>query len=569
MSSGARVQDEVQAVVPTPGPTSGELGSDAQVLLQRQTEVLELIAATAPLHTTLDLLLVSLEELLVTARCSVLLLDRAGRTLRHGAAPGLPASYVTGIDGMAIGPSAGSCGTAAYRNEQVVAVDIRSDERWRDFRSLADRVGLRSCWSTPIVGRSDRPIGTFAVYQGRPHQPTPREQGLVARFTHLAAVAIEHAQLVGELVESEERFRRAFHDNAAAMVLLSRDLEVEQVNAAMGQLTRRAHADIVGRPFVTLLSDEDRRHLQRQLAGLAAGRLQDLRLEAGIEPEPGRSIPVELTASPVLDTGGSPQRLCVTMLDMTARHAAETAERARREADASRRTAEEHSRAKSELLTSVSHEVRTPLQAITGFAEQLTTLGLDDARRREALGGIATAAGHVMDLVTDVLDLSRIESRALPISTEDVAVTGLFSEVVEVLRSTARERGACLTADAGDVHVHADPLRMRQVLLNLVSNALRHGRCDGRVELVARRSGSRAVIEVRDDGPGIPPPFLPYLFDPFSRPSDVPGTDGADGYGLGLSLAHALVEAMDGTLEVRSTGPGGTVMAAVLPAPAP
>lgn len=567
MSRRAPALEQPEVSRTTAQPTGGALNLDAPFLLERQTEVLELIASTAPLHTTLDRLLVSLEELLVTARCSVLLLDPDGRTLRHGAAPRLPESYMAAIDGMAIGPAAGSCGTAAYRNEQVVATDIRSDERWRAFRSAADRAGLRSCWSTPIVGRSGSPVGTFAVYQERPHEPTSREQGLVARFTHLAAVAIEHAQLVGDLVESEERFRRAFDDNAAAMVILSRDIEVEQANTAMRQLTGQGRADIVGCPFVSLLSDEDRRHLGRQLAGLAAGRLHELRVEAGIELEPGRSIPVELTASPVLDAVGSPQRLCVTMLDMTARHAAEAAERARREADVARRTAEEHSRAKSELLTTVSHEVRTPLQAITGFAEQLTTLGLDDARRREALGGISTAAGHVMDLVNDVLELSRIESRALPIATENVAVTALFQEVVEVLCSTARQRGTSLATDAGDVDVRADPLRLRQVLLNLVGNALRHGHRDGRVELVARRSGSRTIIEVRDDGPGIPQPFLPYIFDPFSRPSDVPGTDGADGYGLGLSLAHALVEAMDGTVEVRSTGPDGTVMTVDLPAP--
>lgn len=566
MSSRPRApeDDHVQAAAPT-ASSEDRLGADARVLLERQTEVLELIAATAPLRTTLERLLTSLEELLVTGRCSVLLLDRDGTTLRHGSAPGLPESYVSAIDGMSIGPSAGSCGTAAHGNEQVVAVDIRTDERWRDFRGLAERAGLRSCWSTPIVGRSGRPIGTFAVYHDRPHEPTRRQQLLVARFTHLAAVAIEHARLVGDLVESEERFRRAFHDNAAAMVLLTPALEVAQANTAMRQLTGRPVLEIVGRPFASLLTDEDRRHLRRQLTGLAAGRIGEVRLEATILQDPDRPTPVELTASPVLDPGGSPHRLCVTMLDMTARHAAEAAERARREADVARRTAEEHSHAKSELLTTVSHEVRTPLQAITGFAEQLTTLELDDGRRREALEGITTAAGHVLELVTGVLDLSRIESGALPIEPATVPVEAVLRDVQDVLRSTARQRGTCVTLDPADVHVRADPLRLRQVLLNLVGNALRHGRHGGEVAVVASGAGSRAVIDVRDDGPGIPRAFVPHVFDAFSRPPATPGTDGADGYGLGLSLAHALVQAMDGTLEVRSTGPEGTVMTVELP----
>lgn len=566
MTGRTRESQHLQVVAPAAQDTGGP-GDDAQVLLQRQAEVLELIAAAAPLRTTLDRLVVALEELLVTARCSVLLLDREARTLHHGAAPSLPDEYVAAIDGMSIGPSSGSCGTAAHSNEPVVAVDIRSDERWRDFRTPAERAGLRSCWSTPIVGGAGTPIGTFAVYHDRPHEPTPRQQRLLARFTHLAAVAIEHAQLVDDLVETKERFRRAFDDNAAAMVLLSHDLEVERANTAMQQLTGRSRADIVGQEFVSLLPREDQRHLLRQLTGLAARRIHDLRLEAGVQRDDGECVPVELTASPVLDSTGAPHRLCVTMIDMTARDAAEAAERARREADVARRTAEEHSRAKSELLTTVSHEVRTPLQAITGFAEQLTTLQLDEDRRREALDGIATAAGHVMSLVNDVLDLSRIESHALPIEPDDVPVAVLFREVNGVLCSTARQQDTTLHTDAGDVRVHADPVRLRQVLLNLVANAVRHGGRGGTVDVVASSVGSRVLLEVRDDGPGIPDAFLPYLFDPFSRAPATPGADGADGYGLGLSLAHALVVAMDGTLEVRSTGPDGTVMVVDLPAP--
>src|ERR1700761_4805029 len=108
------------------------------------------------------------------------------------------------IDGLTIGPDAGSCGTAAYLGSPVVAEDIALDPRWADFRGLALRHGLRSCWSTPIRGQAGT-TGTFAVYHDRAHQPSPRERALVGQFSHLASIALDHASLFGALAESEER----------------------------------------------------------------------------------------------------------------------------------------------------------------------------------------------------------------------------------------------------------------------------------------------------------------------------------------------------------------------------
>src|SRR6202012_1268956 len=124
--------------------------SDAVALLARQTEILEQIANGVALTGVLTGIATTLEELVPGCSSSVLLLDRDTATLRPAAAPSLPPEYSAAIDGMAIGASAGSCGTAAYTGEPVVAADIRADERWRPYHALADRVGLRACWSTPI-----------------------------------------------------------------------------------------------------------------------------------------------------------------------------------------------------------------------------------------------------------------------------------------------------------------------------------------------------------------------------------------------------------------------------------
>ena len=147
-----------------------------------------------------------------------------------------------------------------------------------------------------------------------------------------------------------------------------------------------------------------------------------------------------------------------------------------REAEVARRIAEDHSTAKSALLTSVSHEIRTPLQAIKGFTELLSTLDLEPERRSEALARINSAADHLLSLVTDVLDISRAEANALPLRPAAEEVARSVDEVVDLTSPLAAERGVSVrTRLVDEDHVRADPDRLRQVLLNLIGNALRRG----------------------------------------------------------------------------------------------
>ena len=248
-------------------------------LLKRQTEVCELLASGAPLAEVLDAVTSALEELMAGSRCSVLLLDAERGTLHHGAAPSLPRSYCEAIDGVVIGPDAGSCGAAAFLRAPVIATDIEVDGRWAAFRDLARAHGLRACWSTPIVGDQETVLGTFAVYHDEPHAPTPRENRLVDRFTHLAAVAIDHARLFGALAESEERFRRAFEDNAVGMALISLDGRFLRVNRALCEMVGRAETELLASDFQALTHPDDVPASVSALGRLTAGRADGLQLE--------------------------------------------------------------------------------------------------------------------------------------------------------------------------------------------------------------------------------------------------------------------------------------------------
>jgi len=169
--------------------------------------VLELISTQASLSEILVCLCDFMERLFSGPVCSVLLLDSDGVTLRHGAAPGLPAEYVKAIDGAKIGPGVGSCGTAAYRGEPVVVTDIATDPLWKDYRQLALPIGLQACWSTPILSRTGKVLGTFAVYYREPRAPDPAHLQFVDCATHLAGIAVDRERAEAELHAVEARYR--------------------------------------------------------------------------------------------------------------------------------------------------------------------------------------------------------------------------------------------------------------------------------------------------------------------------------------------------------------------------
>jgi C4-dicarboxylate-specific signal transduction histidine kinase len=182
----------------------------AEALRDGESRILEMIARDAPLEEILDNLVRVVEAQFAGLLCSVLLLDQDGQHTRHGAAPSLPEPYTKAIDGLCIGPKAGSCGTAMYRREPVVVTDILQDPLWEAYRDVAEPYGLRSCWSTPILAHSGKALGSFAMYYREPRSPSPAETRALEMATHLAGIAIERRLAR----EERERLRQAQADLA-------------------------------------------------------------------------------------------------------------------------------------------------------------------------------------------------------------------------------------------------------------------------------------------------------------------------------------------------------------------
>jgi PAS domain S-box-containing protein len=182
----------------------------AEALRDGESRILEMIARDALLEEILENLVRVVEAQFAGLLCSVLLLDEDGQHVRHGAAPSLPEPYTKAIDGLCIGPRAGSCGTAMYRREPVVVTDILQDPLWEPYRDLAASYGLRACWSTPILAHSGRALGSFAMYYREPRSPSPAENRTLEMATHLAGIAIERKLAR----EERERLRQAQADLA-------------------------------------------------------------------------------------------------------------------------------------------------------------------------------------------------------------------------------------------------------------------------------------------------------------------------------------------------------------------
>jgi PAS domain S-box-containing protein len=268
------------------------------------------------------------------------------------------------------------------------------------------------------------------------------------------------------------------------------------------------------------------------------------------------------------DSDGRLHSIVGYALDVADRKAAEAAlEQARRDAVAARDDAQRANQAKSDFLSRMSHDLRTPLNSILGFAQ---VLELDSLSPEQAdhVAQILSAGKHLLDLINEVLDISRIEAGHLSLSTESVSLPEVVRQCIEIVQPLAAQRGITFAADkerSGPPFAQADRQRLRQILLNLLSNAVKYNRAQGtvRVSYADTRNGT-VVVDVADTGAGLPTEKIARLFKPFERLGAE--QTGVEGTGLGLALSKALAEAMGGQLCATSVVDEGSTFTLALPA---
>ncbi|MCW2606369.1 MAG: hypothetical protein JWO60_1062 [Frankiales bacterium] len=517
------------------------------------------LPASAPLEELHALVRVA-AALCGTDGAAVHLLD--GRVQYRVAAEGAPLDATPQEESV--------CHAALARPELRYVEDAREVPElaalpWVDGRKAA----LRLYASSPLVLGTGVQVGTLCVFSQTPGEIPPRQRAALDDLAGQVAVVLEAKNRTrlgrdADVRASEARFRAIFELSMVGQYEATLQGDVLAVNPALSALLGRDADSMVGRPFAEFFHDDDEGALPTDLDALRSGRATTYERERLYLHADGHPVPVQVQGVLMRDADGRPDHIVGTVVDLTARRAAMTELAARAdELRAARDAARAADQAKSTFLAHVSHEIRTPLNGLLGMLELLQQTDLDAVQRERT--GVAQASGELlMQLLDDVLDLSKGEAVEMALHVRPLQLRLKATQVVGALSPVAEAKGVGLHLDVADdvpVWVEGDPDRLRQLLLNLVGNAVKFIE-QGAVTVELRRAGDGVALSVHDTGPGIDSADLERLFLPFEQ-----GVAGRrhGGTGLGLALCRQLVELMGGSLSVDSEQGRGSTFRAVLP----
>ena len=359
----------------------------------------------------------------------------------------------------------------------------------------------------------------------------------------------------------------AYHEIDAAGVLR----RVNQTECRMLGYTRE---EMVGKPVWQFVAADQQEQSREAVRRKITGEEPPAPFERDFLRRDGGYLILEIYDNLIYNRAGQVTGIRSVLLDVTDRRLAEQLlanevterERLTVALRRSKEEAEKANRAKSEFLSRMSHELRTPLNAILGFAQLLEMSALD-RDKREAVAQILKAGQHLLGLINEVLEISRIEAGRLSLSPEPVLISSAIQETLDLLTPMAVRRNIMLRDEGGKErrrYVMADQQRLKQVLLNLISNAIKYNSDDGTVTIATEEiDGSRLKIKIRDTGPGIKPDSLSKLFTPFERLGAE--QTGVEGTGLGLALSKRLLEMMGGSIGVENNPDRGSTFWMELP----
>lgn len=421
----------------------------------------------------------------------------------------------------------------------------------RDRLALVFNTGKRTKCEVPGKGARGR-----ATWYACELGPVRGETGIIAAMVILRDVT-DRRIAEEQLRDREARLRALFEGSTLAIAVVGRDGRVQEVNPAFGALVGEDPALCTDEPWLRFVDEQDRAAEEPLLEELLVGRRDSYQLEEQFIGPGDRTPWVRLTMSLVRNHEGEPLFAVAMAEDIKARLEAEEADRVASDRLREIERLEEVSEWKTQLLNIASHEIKNPLVPIR---IQLSLLrkgkyGTLNDDQVNAVGIVERESERLATLVNDVLDMARVQVGRLRVDPEPTAADAMLDASVEGFQAAAEESGVTLVRTGGEgQRVMADEARVRQVLVNFLSNALKFTPEGGRVEVGAEPRDGFVRITVTDTGPGMTEEQIGRLFQPFSQVHDT--KTGPAGTGIGLFIARGIVEAHGGEIGVRSPGPG-------------
>jgi PAS domain S-box-containing protein len=447
---------------------------------------------------------------------------------------------------MALGE--GAMGRVAETHEPLI---IPRYQEWAGHSAKYERGSIQSVMAAPLL-IGTRLVGAIASVHSDPsRQFGPEDLRLLQLFAPQAAIAIENARLYAA---AQQYFESLMRNNPVAIVNVDLDGRITSCNPAFERLFGYGAAEVIDRNLDQLVTTEEtlgeaQAYTDRaMLGGSVTGGIGRRRRKDG------SIVDVEIASVPITVAGER-----VGMIGLY--HDISELLQARRDAEAANET-------KSRFLASTSHELRTPLNAILGYSEMLVEQATEDGRAEYLadLGKIHSAGQHLLSVINDILDLSKIEAGKMELYLETFELRPLVDEVATTVRPLVEKRGNRLDVAAADDlgAMHGDKTRLRQVLLNLLSNASKFTEA-GTITLAVERDGPDMVFRVVDTGIGMSPDQMGRLFEAFSQ-ADATIASKYGGTGLGLTISRLFCRMMGGDVTVQSSPGAGSTFTVRLPA---
>lgn len=525
-----------------------------RILEKLEREVLEMNARPeSVLENTLDFYLKQLQELHSGMICSVLRLK--GNRLYNWSTPGLSATYLSFIEGGEIGENVGSCGTAAYRKEKVVVTDIENDPLWANFREIAAKEGIRSCWSFPIMDSHNQVMGTFAIYYKKQKSPSKEEEDTLERAKNLLMIILEN-KLAMEAVKSSNRN----YD----MVALATNDAIWDWDIETGEVIRTGQGLQIFFGYDQKKASEDKDFWNKKvhpddLAALLANRAAVIadpaRLywedEYRFQKSDGKYAFVFDRGYIIRDEKGKALRLLGATRDVTERKESEALllelnTRLKQRADELAASNIELER----FAYIASHDMQEPLRMITSFLQLFKKKYEDqiDETAEQYIHYAMDGAERMKKLIMDLLEYSRVGSNKD--NFESVDANLVVKEVINIFMGRIEEMKATVKVGELPAAITANRIQLFQLFQNLVGNALKyHSGESALIEISGTEEDSHYLFSVKDNGIGIKPIFFEKIFVLFQR---LHHKNEYSGTGIGLSVCKKIVERHGGKIWVTS-----------------